>query len=117
VLLFKSGIENVLKGPVDRGKNLYGSTVHSIASLSLVGHPIDELSEIIFILIENDSLTLDQSLGFSFLGNFLLYYVGRLECVGHSFAYVAHFVILVGSLDVWIRTQRACHDKQGALPT
>jgi hypothetical protein len=34
------------------------------------GHPKRELSEIIFILIENDSLTLDQSLGFSFLGNF-----------------------------------------------
>jgi hypothetical protein len=27
-----------------------------------------------------------------------------LECVGHSFAYVAHFVFL---RDVWIRTQRA----------
>jgi hypothetical protein len=26
-----------------------------------------------------------------------------LECVGHSFAYVAHFVFL---RDVWIRTQR-----------
>ncbi len=28
-------------------------------------------------------------------------FFGRLECVGHSFADVAHFV------DVWIRTQRA----------
>jgi hypothetical protein len=27
---------------------------------------------------------------------------GRLECVGHSFAYVAHFVFL---RDIWIRTQ------------
>jgi hypothetical protein len=27
-----------------------------------------------------------------------------LECVGHSFAYVAHFVFL---RDVWIRTQSA----------
>jgi hypothetical protein len=33
--------------------------------------------------------------GYIFLG---------LECVGHSFAYVAHFVFL---RDVWIRTQRA----------
>jgi hypothetical protein len=29
---------------------------------------------------------------------------GVLECVGHSFAYVAHFEFL---RDVWIRTQRA----------
>ncbi len=29
---------------------------------------------------------------------------GGLPCVGHSFAYVAHFVFL---RDVWIRTQRA----------
>ncbi len=31
-------------------------------------------------------------------------FFGRLECVGYSFAYVAHFVFL---RDVWIRTQRA----------
>jgi hypothetical protein len=31
-------------------------------------------------------------------------FLGGLECVGHSFAYVAHFVFL---RDVWIRTQRA----------
>ncbi len=31
-------------------------------------------------------------------------FFGWLECVGHSFAYVAHFVSLI---DVWIRTQRA----------
>ncbi len=42
-----------------------------------------------------------------FFGYFLL---GGLECVGHSFAYVALFVFL---RDVWIRTQRAA----GALPT
>ncbi len=35
---------------------------------------------------------------------FLDIFFGGLECVGHSFAYVAHFVILG---DVWIRTQRA----------
>ncbi len=29
---------------------------------------------------------------------------GGLECVGHSFAYVAHFVFF---RDVWIRTQKA----------
>jgi hypothetical protein len=34
----------------------------------------------------------------------ILYVFGGLECVGHSFAYVAHFVILE---DVWIETQRA----------
>jgi hypothetical protein len=27
-----------------------------------------------------------------------------LECIGHSFSYVAHFLFLI---DVWIRTQRA----------
>jgi hypothetical protein len=31
-------------------------------------------------------------------------FVGGLEFVGHSFAYVAHFVYL---RDIWIRTQRA----------
>ncbi len=36
--------------------------------------------------------------------NKLAYYFGGLECVGHSFAYVAHFVYL---RDVWIQTQRA----------
>jgi hypothetical protein len=30
--------------------------------------------------------------------------LGGLECVGHSFAYVAHFVFL---RDVWIRSQTA----------
>jgi hypothetical protein len=34
--------------------------------------------------------------------------ISGLECVDHSFAYVAHFVIFG---DVWIRTQRA------AVPT
>jgi hypothetical protein len=31
-------------------------------------------------------------------------FFGGLECVGHSFAYVAHFVFM---RDAWIRTQRA----------
>jgi hypothetical protein len=35
---------------------------------------------------------------------FFVYVFGGLECVGHSFAYVAHFVFLG---DVWIGTQRA----------
>ncbi len=35
---------------------------------------------------------------------FFVYYFGGLECVGHSFAYVAQFVFL---RDVWIRTQTA----------
>ncbi len=30
---------------------------------------------------------------------FFIYFFGELECVGHSFAYVAYFVILG---DVWI---------------
>jgi hypothetical protein len=33
---------------------------------------------------------------------FFGYFFGRLECVGHSFAYVAHLWFL---RDVWIRTQ------------
>jgi len=33
---------------------------------------------------------------------FFVYFFGRLECVGHSFAYVAHLWFL---RDVWIRTQ------------
>jgi hypothetical protein len=35
---------------------------------------------------------------------FLYIYFGGLECVGHSIAYVIHFVFLG---DVWIRTHRA----------
>jgi hypothetical protein len=35
---------------------------------------------------------------------FFVYFFGGLECVGHSFAYVAHFGFL---RDVRIRTQRA----------
>ncbi len=38
-------------------------------------------------------------------------YFGGLDCVGHSFAYVAHFVFL---RDVWIRTQRAAVAKRRA---
>jgi hypothetical protein len=42
---------------------------------------------------------------FNFLGKlFFVYFFGGLECVGHSFAYVAHFWFL---RDVWIRTQSA----------
>jgi hypothetical protein len=33
-----------------------------------------------------------------------IYFFGGLQCVGHSFAYVAHFVFL---RDVWIQSQRA----------
>jgi hypothetical protein len=36
-------------------------------------------------------------------------FFGVLECVGHSFAYVAHFVFL---RYVWIRTQNFCRSKQ-----
>jgi hypothetical protein len=36
--------------------------------------------------------------------NFFCIFFGGLECVGHSFAYVAHFVFL---RDAWIRTQSA----------
>ncbi len=36
--------------------------------------------------------------------HFFVYFFGGLERVGHSFAYVAHFIFLG---DVWIRTQRA----------
>jgi hypothetical protein len=35
---------------------------------------------------------------------FFVYFLGGLESVGHSFAFVAYFVF---SRDVWIRTQRA----------
>ncbi len=36
---------------------------------------------------------------------FCVYLFGGLECVGHSFAYVANFVFFLR--DVWIRPQRA----------
>jgi hypothetical protein len=40
-------------------------------------------------------------------------FLGGLECVGHSFAYVVHFVF---SRDVWIRTPRELPWQAGALP-
>ncbi len=42
---------------------------------------------------------------------FVVYFLGGLECVGHSFAYVAYFAF---SRDVWIRTQRAAVANLGA---
>ncbi len=42
-----------------------------------------------------------------------LYIFGGLECVGHSFAYVAHFVFL---RDVWIRTQRVAVASRRVIP-
>ncbi len=38
--------------------------------------------------------------------------VGELECVGHSFAYLAHFVFL---RDVWIHTQKAAVASKRAI--
>jgi hypothetical protein len=45
---------------------------------------------------------------------FIYLFFVALERVGHSFAYVSHFVFL---RDVWIRTQRAVVASMGALPT
>jgi hypothetical protein len=45
---------------------------------------------------------------------FSVYFLGGLECVGHSFAYVAHFVFLG---EVWIRIQRDLPWQAGALQT
>jgi hypothetical protein len=39
-----------------------------------------------------------------FVNYFFCKFIGGLECVGHSFAYIDHLVFL---RDVWIRTQRA----------
>ncbi len=46
--------------------------------------------------------------------NFFVYFFSGLECVGHSFAYVAHFVFL---RDVWIRILRELPWQAGALST
>jgi hypothetical protein len=43
------------------------------------------------------------ALAFFYIFIFYIFF-GGLEYVSHSFAYVAHFVLL---RDVWIRTQRA----------
>jgi hypothetical protein len=40
----------------------------------------------------------------SFIFLYTVYVFAGIECVGHSFAYVAHLVLLG---DIWIRTQRA----------
>ncbi len=52
-----------------------------------------------YILVQRTSLLSSLSEEF-----FFEYFVGRLKCVGHFFAYVAQFEFL---RDVWIRTQRA----------
>ncbi len=44
-------------------------------------------------------------------GIFFVYFFGGLQCVGHSFAYVAH---LVFSVDIYIRTQRAAAESRRA---
>ncbi len=49
-------------------------------------------------------LDLDNLQGLLWIQIILLNMFCGLELVGHSFAYVAHFVFL---RDVWIRTQRA----------
>jgi hypothetical protein len=41
---------------------------------------------------------------FDATSSFFLHFFGGMECVGHPYAYVAHFVFL---RDVWIRTQTA----------
>jgi hypothetical protein len=47
--------------------------------------------------------------------DFFCIFFGGLECVGHSFAYVAHFVFL---RKAWIRTQIATNSTPGgALPS
>ncbi len=63
------------------------------------------------MLLYHEGLMVKRLCKFGLLGSlgdlhniFIFYFVGGLECVGHSFAYVAHFVFLG---DVWIRTQRA----------
>ncbi len=55
---------------------------------------------------EHPALQNVTSLDFCGVIYFLIfvYFFSGLECVGQSFAYVAHFVFL---RDVWIRTQRA----------
>ncbi len=51
---------------------------------------------------EKESLSTQNQLLSSEIFLFYLFFVG-LECVGHSFAYVAHFVFL---RNVWIRTHK-----------
>jgi hypothetical protein len=53
-------------------------------------------------------------LQYIFFVNFFLGGGGLLECVGHSFAFVAHFEFL---RDVWIRTQRAALASRRATGT
>ena len=56
-------------------------------------------------ILNNLQPILETAFGQSSPGNILFrIFFGGLECVGHSFAFVANFVVL---RDVWIRTQRA----------
>jgi hypothetical protein len=48
--------------------------------------------------------TTDSKQLIPFLNVFFVNFFSGLECVDHSFAYVAHFLFL---RDFWIRTQRA----------
>jgi hypothetical protein len=56
------------------------------------------------LLISRKSKVADTDLYQNLVGRFFCIFFAGLEYVGHSFAYVAHFVFLG---DVWIRTQRA----------
>jgi hypothetical protein len=58
------------------------------------------------ILLNTRSKTLIHDENAFMKNYFILFctFFGGLECGGHSFAYVAHFVFL---RDVWIRTRRA----------
>ncbi len=49
-------------------------------------------------------VVLDKKKGETVNYFFFVYFFGGLECVGHSFAYIAHLCFL---RDVWIRTQSA----------
>ncbi len=79
--LFENFRENSLKG------DLSNDTTVTPPLLSLVNSFKEQLSSLIHVCAK-----------------FFLVFFDGLECVGHSFAYVAHFVF---GGDVWIRTQRA----------
>jgi len=66
-----------------------------------------EFPEVSFFVWRNSwSIVYTNFLGaYYFMQNiFFVYFFDGLECVGHSFAYVARFVFLK---DVWVRTKRA----------
>ncbi len=87
------------------GSHLYHNSRHIHIASTIMGPPSQPYMTItVFILTISISAIIIIVLVNNIIFFFFFYFFGGLECVGHSFAYVAHLWFL---RDVWIRTQSA----------